>query len=215
MEEILFDALMEENMEVVCQEMIRPQLSFTGGSKSYDVNLNKYALDKENFLVAIDVWMNNILEFDENSKMFNRFLKKAHLDNEDLLDYNVPDYFEDYGILVDVMHIGYTYNDRDCCRLDRDIHYTVFKYDGEYYTVFRVHHGADARVGFGDLACFKIREIDYFFISMEISAYIQETDEDIEWYEVEDVATYDKEKEVWIHNEAGYEIILYTNADGF
>jgi hypothetical protein len=209
-------------MGEICGIMIQPSRDFTGGVYPYEVDLNKGAVyyNGYHFLVRTDVWMNNILEHDEFSKWVNRvlYVLKAEADN-DIWDYDVCQYLESLGIEIesdiDYGGSGYTYNSPDYCFLDRDIHYTIFRHDGEYYMVFRVHHGADARVGFGELACFKIRNIDYIYDSMEIRAYDSVTDKDIDIGEVEEIAEYNKEADTWKHKETGNEIYLHSSADGY
>lgn len=210
-------AINMENMKELAQQMIRPSRDFTGGSYEYEVDLKKDAIDDENFTVRTDVWMNTMLEQDDFSKWVNRLLYVLHDSNKDydFWDYNLDDLLESLGVDIEVDYSGYTYNDPDHCRLDRNIHYTQFKYDGDYYIVFAVHHGADARAGFGYNAVFKVKDSDYLFSGMEITGYIRELEEDLEWYQIDNVAEYDKENKVWIHKETGYEVELHSSANGF
>lgn len=219
----LLNALMQEDMGEVASIMIRPSRDFTGGSYPYEVNLDKSAVyyDGYNHLVRIEAWMNTMLEQDEFSMWVNRILYvlSAESDN-DLWDYNVCEYLEGLGVEVDdkkgyLVGSGYTYNNPDYCFLNRDIHYTIFEHDGESYVVFRIHYGADARVGFGDMACFKVKDMDYFYDAMTVTAYDSVKEEDVDIYELEEIAEYDKETDTWIHKETGNEIWIHSSADGF
>lgn len=215
MEKQLFNALINENMEEVCKEMILPRRYFVGDSIAYKVDLNRDAINVEDLTINIDVWMKNMLEFDENSNMFNRIIRQSALYNNYLGYYEFIDLLNELGFEIELISSEYTYNNPDYNRLSRDIKYSIFEYDGEYYTAFRVHHGSDARVGFGDLACFKISDINYFRESMTIKGWVKSEDKNLEWYEIEEVATYDKESNTWIHNETGEEIELDSLANGF
>lgn len=217
MYKMLLDTILEDDLESVIKHMVLPQNYFVGESEPYEVDLLKDAIDKRNLTVRIDRFIDTMCEFDEFTNWVNRILYITEAESKiDLWDYQVPEYLETIGIEVEVIRGVYTYNDQDYCRLDRDIHYTIFKYDCEYYVVFAVHHGADARAGFGDNVCFKITDIDYFEKAMEIEAYTEENGEgDIPWHEVENVATYNEEKDAWYHNETGKEIFLNSSAEGF
>lgn len=215
MEKQLFNALINENMEEVCKEMILPRRYFAGDSIAYKVDLNRDAINVEDLTINIDVWMKNTLEFDENSNIFNRIIRQSSLNNNYLWDYEFIDLLNELGFEIELVSSEYTYNDTDHNRLNRDIHYSIFEYDGEYYIAFSVHYGSDARAGFGDLACFKIIDIDYFYDSMTIEGYVKNEDKCLEWYEIEEIATYDKENNAWFHNETGEEIKLYSPANGF
>jgi hypothetical protein len=203
MNHTLLNAINMEDWGGIASIMIEPQRQFVGDSKPYEVNLDKDLVDVERLLVRTDVWIKEHLEIDEFSKWVNRIM--YILQNEadvELWDYKVCEYLESLGIDVEDENNGYTYNDPDYNRLDRDIHYTTFIYDGEMYVIFSVHYGADARVGFGENACFKVSDKDSFYQSMNISVYDKD-DNDIEIWHVEDIATYNKEKDEWIHNETG------------
>ena len=78
----------------------------------------------------------------------------------------------------------------------------------------RQHYGADARAGFGDTVCFKIRNVGYFH-DMQITYYDTVTDEDMTYSDFEEVAEYDKETDTWTNKENGHEISLYSVACGF
>jgi hypothetical protein len=219
----LFNAILQEDMGEIASIMIRPSRDFTGGSYPYKVDLEKGAVyyNGYNFLVRTDVWMNNILEIDEFSMWVNRvlYILEKESDN-DLWDYEVCEYLESLGIDVDdrkgyMCGSGYTYNDSDSCYLDRDIHYTIFSHDGDGYVVFKVHYGADARAGFGELVCFKVRDMDYFYDSMMVTAYDSVANEDIDINEVDEIAIYDKDSDSWFHKETGNEIYINSSADGY
>lgn len=215
MKKQLFNALMNENMEEVCKEMILPKKYFIGDVKAYEVDLNRDAINVEDLTINIDVWMKNMLEFDKNSNMFNRIIRQNSLNNNYLWDCEFIDLLNELGFDIELIISEYTYNDSDYNRLNRDIQYSIFEYDGEYYIAFSVHYGSDARAGFGDLACFKISDINYFHESMTIKGWVKSEDKNLEWYEIEEVATYDKESNTWIHNETGEEIELDSLANGF
>lgn len=219
MKNVTFNAIVQEDREELFQLMIEPSRQFVGDSAEYKVNLDADAIDTKNLLVRIDKWMDTMLDFDEFSTWINRilYLQEKESEDERLWDYNVPEYLSDLGIEVDNIQSGYTYNDGgDYSRLDRDIHFTTFEYESEYYVVFSVHYGADARAGFGDFVCFKINDYAYFGTGMEIEAYIDDNaNEEISCNEIEDIATYNEDRDSWVHNETGKELTLYSSSNGF
>jgi hypothetical protein len=210
----LLNAINMEDMGEIASLMIEPQRHFAGDSTPYVVDMDKDAINMERLTVRTDIWMKNLLEQDEFSKMVNRILRVLSAESDTYLwDYQITEYLDSLGIELDDVESGYTYNHSDYCRLDRNIHYSTFKYDGESYIIFAVHHGADARVGFGMNACFKVQNDEYLFLAMEITGHLD--NEDYECGSIEDVATYDKEKDEWIHNESGKEINVYSSANGW
>jgi hypothetical protein len=195
-----------EDWGEIASIMIEPQLSFGTlfNGKPYEVDLDKGLVDVERLLVRTDVWMKENLEIDDFSKWVNRILYVVQNEAGNELNGKgeIGEYLESLGIDVENVNEEYTYNNSDYYRLNRDILYTTFIYEGEMYVVFSVHYGADARVGFGENACFKVYDKDTFPQSMNISVYDKD-DNDIELWHVEDIATYNKEKDEWIHNETG------------
>lgn len=211
----LLNAINMEDMGEIASIMIQPSRNFTGGVYPYEVDLDKDAINMERLLVRTDVWMKNLLEQDDFSKWVNRILRVLNAESDThLWDYEVVPYLESLGVDVDDVEGGYTYNNPDYCFLDRDIHYTTFKHDGDMYIIFAVHYGADARVGFGMNACFKVQSEEYLFMSMEIQAYDKE-DNEISIGDIEDMATYNKEQDEWIHNETGEVINVHSSANGW
>lgn len=220
MKKEMLEAINNENMKEVCKHMILPQQHYgvVMGRTEYNFSdLDNYceAIDYENRLIKIDVWMKNMLEFDDYSKHINKLLFEECEKDNDMFDYAFFDYLKDVlGEEITLETQGYTYKDSDYCRLDRDIHYTVFEHDSDYYIIFSVHHGADARIGFSYNACFKLNESDYLHLSMTIDVYDSITDSEYQAWEVEDIATYNKEQCTWFLNENNHELSLYSCADG-
>ena len=215
----VLEAIKNENVLETVLNLIHPQKYYGGSPIEY--NIDKYngdAIDDENLLISVPLWAKNILEFDNFSKeLSEKLIEWQEQNNTHFWDYNIQlfleengydeHYFESFG--------GYTYNHSDCNRLDRYIHYTVFKYDFEYYVCFSIHHGADARIGFSDSIVLKVRDVDYFHCSMSIVAYDTVTDIDYEWYQLEDVATFDKETKEWRMNDTNNLVSIYSSANGF
>ena len=196
----LLNSLLGHDMYNVCNNMIQPSQSFVGGAQPYNVNLDRDAIIDEDFLVRIDVWMNTMLSFNDFTDKVNQAIYLSESLYGKAFDYLMVDRLIDMGF--------------DNCRLTRDIHYSVIKNDENYYTIFSIHYGADARVGFSDIACFLINDIDYFFLGMSIDAYDEDTDQNYEWYEVEDVAEY-RVGVGWVNNDTGSVINLYSTANGY
>lgn len=214
MDKELLNSLLEHDMYNVCNNMIHPAQSFVGGAQPYSVDLDRDAIIDRDLLVRIDVWMNTMLSFNDFTDKVNQAIYLSESLYGKAFDYLMVDRLIDMGFDIEKHLNGYTYNDPDNCRLTRDIHYSVIKHDGDYYTIFSIHYGADARVGFSDIACFLINDIDYFFLGMSIDAYDEDTDQNYEWYEVEDVAEY-REGIGWVNNDTGSVINLYSTANGY
>lgn len=106
---------------------------------------------------------------------------------------------------------GYTYNSEN--DFTRDFTYHIFEYNREPYVFITVHHGADARWGFGGMVCFKITDYDYFF-SWQIQVY-DESDNDYTTFDLEEIGVYDISTGEWTHIHTGKSIYLHTVADGF
>lgn len=213
-------AINNENVLELMQAIVCPSRSYGATMQSSDYDLAKYkgdAVDNENLVISVMLWAENILEVDDFAKESTlKLLAWQENSNTHFWDYNVLEFLEGTATPIEEFeHImsNYTYNDSDYCRLDRDIHYTTFKYDGEYYVCFSVHHGADARVGFSDSVILKIKDYCYFISSMEVTIYNTVTDDDIDWWTLEDVA-YFKEGD-WYMKDTNELISVYSSANGF
>lgn len=168
-------------------------------------------------LIATETYMNTIFDIDDDfAQEVNEILYSLEKDNSEKVIEILKEKYE--GDIVDDGYwcfSGYTYNNPDDCYLDRDIVYDIFEYDGDSYAFIQVHYGADARVGFGAMVCFKVKDIEYFFTAMEITAYDSEKDEEIPMYELDDLANYDIESNTWYHKVTGSEIYLHSSAEGY
>lgn len=208
------------NVLQMVNNLIEPQRSFTSVFSGTPYNLEKYkgnAIDIENMVISVPIWASNILETDEFSKKVTTLLLNWQDENDThFWDYNIEQFLLDNGIEIDsVEYSDYTYNDCDYNRLDRDIHYTVFKYDCDYYVCFSVHHGADARIGFSDSIVLAIKDECVFDISMQIQVFERESDMDYQWYELDEIATYNSNDETWYLNDSNLPLSVYSSADGF
>ena len=217
MNEKLYNQVKQENMQEVIKGMIEPRYDFLG--KKYDYNFNfeegiSVIHPDEDFkmpIINIESFMDELLEFDEFTNEANKVIFDFKIDDINNAMNKIEDSFD---IITDgyLTGKGYTYNwDND---LSRDFLFDIFEYDSESYVLISVHYGADARAGFGDTVCFKIRDVGYFN-DMEIKYYDTETDEDMTYSEFEEVAEYDKETDTWTNKENGHEISLYSVACGF
>jgi|SRR5699024_3517861 len=181
------------------------------------INFDEDALIISEWGVSIKthIFMNQMLDIDDDfAQVVNEVLyNELEKDNaEELLDL-----LEKYKYDIDregyLCGSGYTYNETDYCSLDRDIVYHIFEHEGDPYALIQVHYGADARVGFGAMVCFKINDIDYFFDGMDYSIYNRETEED--YCKFDDNIDYDEKNKIWIDVISGNEVEFYTSANGF
>lgn len=166
-------------------------------------------------LIRVEAYLNTMLDIDDDfAQEVNEILYSLEKDDSEKI---IEILKEKYDINTDGYGCfsGYTYNNPDDNFLNRDIVYDVFEYDGDEYALIQVHYGADARVGFGAMVCFKVNDIDYFYDGMRITAYDSVTDEDIEMYQLDEIADYDIENDTWHRKDNGNEIYLHTSADGF
>lgn len=198
------------DVKKVAQLMIEPSRDFTGGV--YHYNFDQPTLDVEHMLISVTGFINTMFKLDDFAIKVNEIIQEKfpHAWDEEVLDYLVK---QDYDIRSD--YRGYSYNYPNDCRLDRDIHYNLFEYKGDPYILLLVHYGADARAGFGEMVCFKVRSVDYFYLGQDIEVFDRETDEDYNAWEVEDIATYNKETNEWVHNETGRVLSIHAIAEGF
>lgn len=196
--------------------LIQPQRYFTGDSVGYDIEkYNGDSIDYENLLISVPLWASNNLEIDDFSKQATEKLLAWQDDNnEHFWDYNIAEWLDENGFneQFEKLFNGYTYNDSDYNRLDRDIHYTLFQYDYEYYVCFSIHHGADARTGFSDSIILKVYDDCTFHSSMEIMIFERESDNDYQWYELDDIAQYENGE--WILNDSKLPLSIYSYANG-
>jgi hypothetical protein len=217
MEKVLLNKLVSHDIRGAVEHMIYPRRDFVGGKTEYNFDWEQDAIDVENLVIRIHKYLETMMDFDEYTDTVNSFISEYEAENGYLFDYDMYNILAEKNSELEKYADGYTYNDADYCHLNRDIHYTVFKNHDtcEYYILMMVHHGADARVGFGELVCFKIADVDYFSRGMEIDAYESESDYDISIWELEDVATFIKSENEWVHNETGNYIGLYSSSEGF
>jgi hypothetical protein len=218
MNEKLYNQVKQENMKEVIKGMIEPSYDFVGNKYDYDFNFEEGISvihpDNENFrmpVINLESFMYELLEFDEFTDQANKVIFESKVEWIDMAKHKIELEFDidKNGYLTGE---GYTYNwDND---LSRDFLLDIFEYDSESYVLISVHYGADARAGFGDTVCFKIRDVDYFH-DMQISYYDTVTDEDMTYSDFEEVAEYDKETDTWTNKENGHEISLYSVACGF
>lgn len=217
----VLEAMNNDNVLEMVNNLILPQRTFTSVFSGEPYNLESYkgdAIDYENLLISVPLWASNILETDEFSKeVTKRLLEFQDDSNNHFWDYNIESFLLDNGFceLDSIEYSDYTYNDGDHCRLDRDIHYTTFKYDGDYYVCFSVHHGADARVGFSDSIVLAIKDDSIFHHSMDIQVWELESDNDYQWYELDEIATFNKEESAWYLNEGNLLLGVYSCANGY
>lgn len=165
-------------------------------------------------LIRVEAFFEKLLEIDDFAVEVNEILYSIEKDDSESV---IEKLKEKYGSDIEdergYMTVeGYTYNSEN--DLSRDFTYRIFEYEGDSYVFIQAHHGADARVGFGAMVCFRITDIDYFF-SWELMVYDSVTDEDFSTSDLEDIADYDTENNKWIRKENGNEIYLHTVADGF
>lgn len=166
-------------------------------------------------LIRIEAFFDKLLDIDDDfAQEVNEILYGLKKDDSqaviDILKEKYGNDIEDENGYMTVQ--GYTYNSEN--DFSRDFIYHIFEYNGDEYVFITIHHGADARVGFGSMVCFKINDIDYFFM-WTLQVYDTVTDTDYESYQLEDIANYDIKTDTWIHKETGNEIRLYTVADGY
>lgn len=218
---ITMEAIKNQSVKDTVLSLMQPQQSYGYVTQSTKYDIKRYkdgAVDTENLLISTPLWADNILEFDGfSTELTKKLLKYQDDNNEHFWDYNISEFLSEQGYDLDLFEHGhgdYTYNNPDYYYLDRNIHYTVFNYDGEEYVCMAIHHGADARIGFSDSMVFKITDLDYFFLSMEITAYNTETDEDISISELDEIATYNKEEKEWQTKDGNAYISIYSSADG-
>jgi hypothetical protein len=219
MEGKIYKQIENGNKKEVIKAMIEPSYDFVG--KKYEYNFDfengiSVIHPDEDFampVINIESFMDELLEFDEFTDEVNKWLFEIR---NEYLEAKTIDIvkrkFDEVNTNGYLTTSGYTYNfDND---LSRDFLYDIFEYDGESYVLISVHYGADARGGFGDTVCFKIRDIDYFY-DVQITYYDTETDMDMTYSDFEEVAVYDKETDTWTNKENGNEINLYNVACGF
>lgn len=166
-------------------------------------------------LIRIEAFFDELLDIDDDfAQEANEILYGLEKDDSqaviDILKEKYGDDIDDENGYMTVK--GYTYNSEN--DFNRDFVYHIFEYDGEPYAFITVHHGADARVGFGSMVCFKITDYDYFFM-WDIQIWDSETDEDFNTYQLNDIADYNIETDTWTRKDNGNELNLYTVADGF
>lgn len=162
-------------------------------------------------VIRIEKFLETMLDIDDFSLIVNEELYSLEKDDSEKTieklkekDYEIEE--ENYSFK------GYTYNGEN--DLSHDITLHTFEYEGEHYVFISVHYGADARIGFGPMVCFKINDIDYF-MNFTIDVYDSKTDEDFSTYELDDIANYNAEKNEWIRKDNGNTLSLYTPADGY
>lgn len=118
-------------------------------------------------LIRVEIFLDILLDSEDEfaKEMTKRMLDNPNTDIEEL-GFDVKT--EGYGLGA-----GYTYNeDND---LTRDILYKVFMYEEEYYTIVSIHYGVDARIGFGRMVCFRVKDIDSFY-DRSISGWDRDND---------------------------------------
>ena len=213
----LLEAFKKESVLDVFNFLTLNRQQFVGDSIPYDLETYKNdAVDYKNLIISTPVWASNILELDEFSINLNKKLLK-YQEKSSFWDSEIEGFLDDNGYDISLYEhhfSNYTYN-FEYCLLDRDIHFTLFDFDDCHYVALSVHYGADARAGFSDCFVFNVKDMDYFYNSMEITAYTASNDEDISIFELEDIATFNEENKEWILNETNEQVIVYSSANGF
>lgn len=208
-----------DNKKVIAEMIEARSTSVWSHLKSEKTELNftdAVYYDGFHHLIRVEKFIDTMLDVDDDfAQEVNEILYSLEKDNvENVIEILNKKYegeinTEGYGCTS-----GYTYNNPDSNFLNRDIMYDIFEYDGERYAFIQVHYGADARIGFGAMVCFKVNDIDYFYSGMEITAYNTVTDEDISMYDLDDIATINAEGD-WIETKTGNLISIYSSADGY
>ena len=203
----VIDAMIEGRQETVWSWVKRER-------EKLNFNEEALSVDEWGATIKTHIFMNTMLDIDDDfAQTVNEILyTELEKDNaDDIL--NILK--ERYDVDLDgyLCGSGYTYNNPDHCYLDRDIVYHIFEHDMEYYALIQVHYGADARVGFGAMVCFKIHDIDYFFNGMDYDMYDSKTGED--YCKFSDEVAYDTDKKKWVILETGNEVTFYTSAGGY
>lgn len=220
----MIDVIRTRDLRKVLTEMIEPRsLSVWSSERAEKSELNfddgiEVLFPEHDYrmaLIRIEAFFDKLLDIDDDfAQEVNEILYNIEKDDsEKVIDILKGIYGGDIESENGYMTgQGYTYNSEN--DFSRDFTYHIFEYKRTPYVFITVHHGADARVGFGSMVCFKIDDIDYFF-SWSIQVWDSVTDNDYESHQLEEIANYDIETDTWTHKETGNELSLYTVANGF
>lgn len=181
--------------------------------KKLNFNDDALIIDEYGATIKTHIFMNRMLDIDDDfAQKVNEVLYGMEKDNYDECIKKIIDMGYDIDTEGWLCGSGYTYNDPDHCLLSRDIAYSIFEHEGDSYAFVEVHYGADARVGFGAMVCFKIEDLDYFFDGMNADLYDYETHESYTFF---DEISYDENKKIFIADETGNELEVYTSSNGY
>lgn len=222
--ERMLEIIKSRNIRAVITEMIEPrsksvwrnerenahELNFDDG-----IEVRFPECDYRMPLIRVEAFFDKLLDInDDFAQEANEILYSLKKDNsQDVIDILKEKYDDNIDDDCGYMTVkGYTYNSEN--DFNRDFTYHIFEYNGDSYVFITVHYGADARVGFGSMVCFKILDIDYFFI-WSIQVWDSKTDDDFTTYDLEEIANYDIETDTWTRKDNGNELNLYTVANGF
>lgn len=222
--ERLLEIIKNRDLRKVLTEMIEPRSkSVWSNEREEKSELNfdngievRFAEEEYRMpLIRIEAFFDKLLDIDDDfAQEVNEILYSLEKDDSNaVLEILKKKYDDEIDVENGYMvGDGYTYNSEN--DFTRDFVYHIFEYNGDSYVFISIHHGADARVGFGSMVCFKMVDVDYFF-SWNIQVWEKGSDSDYEAHELEDVANYDIETDTWTHKESGNELNLSTVADGF